>query len=106
MQTLRVVVESYRSGYDVGLNAFRLFRIFFAVYAKCIHFRFKTYEFGHYRTVIFILHQPWNLLIYTRHIICIVGGIIASVVSIDIVFHGLVDIVALKVINEVVSVGV
>ena len=105
MQTLRVVVESYRSDYDGGLHAFRLFRIFFArlrevhtFSLKDLRIRSLSHRYFHPSSA------PEPSYLHVAYI-CIVDGIIACVESINIVFHGLIDIVASNVINEAASVG-
>ena len=52
------------------------------------HLRSQSNEFGHYRTIIFVLHQAEYFFVCERHIV--VCQIIARVESSDIVFHILV----------------
>ena len=53
MQSSNVIVRAT----NVILYTFRLFSVLLAVHSHHVHLRSQSNEFGHYRTIIFVLHQ-------------------------------------------------
>ena len=80
IQTPRVIIERHRS----RLRYSFAFLVSFLPSTLTAYLRSQSNEFGHYHTIIFVLHQAGYFFVRERHTVYVVCQIIARVESSDI----------------------
>jgi len=105
IQAPRVILEHYRSHYNVAFDDLRLFRILLSFYMQGIHIRSKFLRNSIMMAPLFSFFMRPKIFLFTIGI-RVVARIIAHVKYIYITFHDIVNIITFYVVYEIVDIGV